>query len=136
MLLSEVLFVLFLAGFWLYCLTDAVLTPAVPGWPKRAWVAFIATTFIIGAIAWVIARRRARARYWRRAASSRLAFRDADWPPLAPAAAAAIARHPATRSVQGERPAWVVPKGPDDDPEFLSHLDRLIRGEQRGESGH
>jgi hypothetical protein len=131
MLLSGVLFALFLAGFWLYCLTDAALTPAVPGWPKRAWVAFIAATFIIGAIAWVIARRRARARArrWPRSAAIHPAFREADWPPMAPAAAAAIARHPATRSMQGERPARVAPKGPDDDPEFLNHLDRLIRGE-------
>jgi hypothetical protein len=28
MFLSGVLFVLFLAGCWLYCLTDAALTPA------------------------------------------------------------------------------------------------------------
>jgi hypothetical protein len=128
MLLSGVLFALFLAGFWLYCLTDAALTPAVPGWPKRAWVTFIAATFVIGAIAWAIARRRARARArrWPRSAAGHPAFRDPDWPPMA----AAIARHPATRSVQAEhavRPA--APKGPDDDPEFLSHLDRLIRGE-------
>jgi hypothetical protein len=125
MLLSEVLFALFLAGFWLYCLTDAVLTPPVPGWPKRAWVTFIAATFIIGAIAWVIARRRARRRHWPRSVAGHQAFRDPDWTPMA----AAIARHPATRSVQAEGPVWTPPKGPDDDPEFLSHLDRLIRGE-------
>jgi hypothetical protein len=125
MLLSGVLFALFLAGFWLYCLTDAALTPSVPGWPKRAWVVFIAATFIIGAIAWVIARRRARARRWPRSAFGHLALRDPDWPPMA----AAIARHPATRSVQAEHPVWIAPKGPDDDPDFLVHLERLIRGE-------
>ncbi len=40
MLLSGVLFVLFLAGCWLYCLTDAALTPAeeFPGWRKRTWL--------------------------------------------------------------------------------------------------
>ena len=40
MLLSGVLFVLFLAGCWVYCLTDAALTPteAFPGWRKRTWV--------------------------------------------------------------------------------------------------
>jgi hypothetical protein len=126
MLLSEVLFALFLAGFWLYCLTDAALTPAVPGWHKRAWVVFVAATFIIGAIAWVIARRRGRSRHWPSSAAGHPAFRDPAWPPLA----AAIARHPATRSVQAEQPVWTAPKGPDDDPEFLSHLDRLIGGEQ------
>jgi hypothetical protein len=125
MLLSGVLFALFLAGFWLYCLTDAALTPAIPGLHKRAWVVFIAATFVIGAFAWVIARRRARRRHWTRSAALHRALRDPDWPPMA----AAIARHPATRSVQAERPVWVAPKGPDDDPEFLSHLDRLIHGE-------
>jgi hypothetical protein len=125
MLLSGVLFALFLAGFWLYCLTDAALTPAGPTWRKRAWVTFIAATFVIGAIAWVIARRRARGRHWPRPATYHQAIRDADWPPMA----AAIARHPATRSVQAELPVWTAPKGPDDDPEFLSHLDRVIRGE-------
>ena len=28
MLLSGALFALFMMGFWLYCLTDAILTPA------------------------------------------------------------------------------------------------------------
>jgi hypothetical protein len=125
MLLSGVLFALFLAGFWLYCLADAALTPEAPGWPKRAWVVFIAATFVIGAMAWVIARRRARGRHWLRSVVGHRAYRDPDWPPMA----AAIARHPATRSVQAERPVWIAPKGPDDDQEFLSHLDRVIRGE-------
>ena len=121
---------MFLAGFWLYCLTDAALTPTRPGWSKRAWVAFIATTFIIGAIAWLIARRRGLGKRWPSAAAGYPAFPDTDWPPpKTAAAAAAIARHPATRSMQGENLIWVAPKGPDDDPEFLSHLDRLIRGE-------
>lgn len=124
MLLSGVLFALFLAGFWVYCLTDAALTPAVPGWPKRTWVAFIALTFIVGAIAWVIERRRLRR--WSPSAVRYPASRSGDWPPPM---AAAIARHPATRSVEGDHPARTIPKGPDDDPEFLSHLDRLIRGE-------
>ena len=59
MLLSGVLFVLFLAGCWLYCLTDAALTPAeeFPGWRKRTWLVVIAVTLIAGAIAWLIARR-------------------------------------------------------------------------------
>jgi hypothetical protein len=25
---------------------------------------------------------------------------------------------------------WAVPRGPDDDPDFLSELDRIIRGGQ------
>lgn len=124
MLLSVILFALFLAGFWLYCLTDAALTPATPVWPKRTWVTFIALTFIVGAIAWVIERRRIR--HWPSAAARYQAFHGNDWPtPMA----AAIARHPATRSLEADQPTRTIPKGPDDDPEFLSHLDRLIRGE-------
>ncbi len=65
MFLSAVLFVLFLAGCWLYCLTDAALTPAAefPGLRKPVWITVIAVTFILGAIAWVIARKSWRARY-------------------------------------------------------------------------
>ena len=59
MLLSGVLFVLFLAGCWLYCLTDAALTPAVEyrGLSKSTWICIISATFIAGALAWLIARR-------------------------------------------------------------------------------
>ncbi len=58
MLLSGALFALFMTGFWLYCLTDAILTPAPEcrGLPKPAWVVIIALTFIGGAIAWLIVR--------------------------------------------------------------------------------
>src|SRR5271166_6544879 len=60
MLLSGALFALFMTGFWLYCLTDAILTPAFEcrGLPKPAWIAIIAVTFIGGAIAWLIVRPR------------------------------------------------------------------------------
>src|ERR1700734_1799685 len=58
MLLASALFALFLGGFWLYCLTDAILTPASEcrGMPKPAWIAVIAATFIGGAVAWLIVR--------------------------------------------------------------------------------
>jgi hypothetical protein len=116
MFLSAVLFVLFMAGCWLYCLTDAALTPAAefPGLPKPVWITVIAVTFFLGALAWMITRKLWRPR-----------FR-----PLAPAeeylAAEALARHPASRSGGHRGPA--VPVGPDDDPEFLRMLDRLISG--------
>src|ERR1700749_2908497 len=57
MLLSGALFALFMMGFWLYCLTDAVLTPASEfrGMPKPAWIAVITLTFIGGALASPIA---------------------------------------------------------------------------------
>ena len=59
MVLSGALFALFMTGFWLYCLTDAILTPAADcrGLRKQGWVALIAVTFIVGAFAWLIVRR-------------------------------------------------------------------------------
>ena len=149
MLLSGALFVLFLAGCWLYCLTDAALTPAAEyrRLPKAAWLGIIAATFIVGAIAWLLARRSARTQSWATAYVGRATLVDpADTDPAwyphwvaadmadsaevadsAEAADAAVARHPAGRSrkTQGGRP---VPKGPDDDPEFLRQLDSRIRG--------
>src|SRR6266536_150079 len=58
MLLSGALLALFMMGFWLYCLTDAILTPASEfrGMPKPAWITVITLTFIGGAVAWLIVR--------------------------------------------------------------------------------
>jgi hypothetical protein len=65
--------------------------------------------------------------------------------PAGPAAEAAFRRHPAGRALTTDDAdvatapqlnashVWTGPCGPDDDPEFLSELDRLIRGRrQRG----
>ena len=129
MLLPGVLFVLFLAGCWLYCLTDAALTPAYEfrGWPKPAWMAVISVTFIAGAVTWLIVRGPVRGP----AASLAPAphpddpggsyFRSRQWT----VADDAVARHPAGRA---RTSGGVVPKGPDDDPEFLRALERAIRG--------
>ena len=129
MLLSGALLALFMMGFWLYCLTDAILTPASEfrGMPKPAWIAVITLTLIGGAVAWLIAREPlcrpasplASAphsddpgdRYFRRGR-----WTDAD---------DAVARHPAGRA---RTTASMAPAGPDDDPEFLRALDRAIRG--------
>ena len=129
MLLSGALLALFMMGFWLYCLTDAILTPASEfrGMPKPAWIAVITLTFIGGAVAWLIVREPLRSpaaplesaprpddpgnRYFRRGR-----WTDAD---------DAVARHPAGRA-RGS--ATTMPAGPDDDPEFLRALDRAIRG--------
>ena len=103
MLLSGALLALFMAGFWLYCLTDVILTPATEcrGLSKPAWVAVVGVTFIAGACAWLIVRRPVR---WDRTD-------------------AGDARH-------HTGPAQAVdaaPKGPDDDQEFLSALEAAIR---------
>ena len=139
MLLSGVLFVLFLAGCWLYCLTDAALTPAeeFPGWRKRTWMVVIAVTLIAGAIAWLIARRNWRPEAEWPSAATHLIIVDHDnpnvvwlspWTPDGPADAA-VARHPsARRSVRPEDRDWVRPVGPDDDPEFLRQLAERIHG--------
>ena len=120
MMLTDVLFVLFMGGCWLYCLSDAALTPAVAyrGLSKGAWISIIAATFILGAIAWLLAQSRCR-RPW-------AGITPADWA----AAEASQARHPAgryreagVRALPGIR---ALPKGPDDDPEFLRDLDRII----------
>ena len=115
MLLAVALFVLFLTGCWLYSLTDVVLTPAVAfrGRSKGTWFTVIAVTFVFGAVAWLFARRRLRV-----AIAGGYRWIAAD---------EAVARHPAGRS----RAEVAVPRGPDDDLEFLSELSRRIRGEDR-----
>jgi hypothetical protein len=141
MLLSGALFALFMTGFWLYCLTDAILTPAAEcrGLSKPAWLVIITVTFIGGAIAWLIMRPPVRS------SSSRQLPPTARWDPESPddessfrterwtAADDAIARHPAGRA-RGTDAALAAPKGPDDDLDFLRALDRVIRGNfQAGE---
>jgi hypothetical protein len=136
MLLSGVLFVLFLAGCWLYCLTDAALTPAAEflGWRKRTWLVVIAVTLIAGAIAWLIARRNWRAGAWPTAVNHLMVIDRGNanvW--FSPwttdrAYDAAQARHPSGRSMRARRSGWVAPIGPDDDPEFLRQLAQRIHG--------
>jgi hypothetical protein len=141
MLLSGALFALFMTGFWLYCLTDAILTPAAEcrGLPKAAWVVIITVTFIGGAIAWLIVRQPARrssslpltpASPWNPESSDdENSFRIDRWTD----ADDAVARHPAGRARVTDA-ALATPKGPDDDLDFLRALDRVIRGNfQAGE---
>jgi peptidoglycan/LPS O-acetylase OafA/YrhL len=130
MLLASALFALFLGGFWLYCLTDALLTPASEcrGMPKPAWIAVIAATFIGGAVAWLIVRQPVRTGSAHLDASPRWDLDDENSPDDQRWTDAddAVARHPAgrARSIDPAR----EPKGPDDDPDFLRALDRVIRG--------
>ena len=137
MLLSGALFALFMMGFWLYCLTDALLTPAAEcrGMPKPTWIAVITLTFIGGAIAWLIVRKPARGPSAPRPAAPQPGdpgegrFRTGRWTD----ADDAVARHPAGRA-RAAGTGRAAPKGPDDDPEFLHALDRAIRGNsQAGE---
>ena len=143
MLLASALFALFMMGFWLYCLTDAVLTPAAEcrGLPKPGWIAVIALTFVGGAIAWLIVREPARGPAELPAPYPGVPgdpgdpgdsyFRTERWTD----ADDAVARHPAGRArTGGGHRGRTAPEGPDDDPEFLRALDRVIRGSsQAGE---
>ncbi|HTX27432.1 MAG TPA: hypothetical protein VME19_10480 [Streptosporangiaceae bacterium] len=134
MLLSGALFALFMAGIWLYCLTDAVLTPVAEfrGLSKAAWIAIIAVTFLAGALAWLVARRPL-GRSYRTPGPAPLRDRDgfADGGYL-PSwrwtdADDAVARHPAGRAMAADPLA--IPRGPDDDVEFLRTLSRSIGGD-------
>jgi hypothetical protein len=124
MLLSGALLALFMTGFWLYCLTDVILTPAPEcrGLSKQAWVAVVAVTFIAGAFAWLVARRPVREPTTKPMPTTDGSdggdevWTDAD---------DAAARHPAGRGRVTDHTA--VLKGPDDDPDFLRALDRAIR---------
>jgi hypothetical protein len=133
MLLSGALFALFMMGFWLYCLTDAILTPPAEcrGLQKPTWIAVIAVTFIGGAVAWLIVRRPARDSS---VPLMPLALEDSDgrrdgghvqghrWTDPE----GALSRHPAGRARAADALPR-APKGPDDDAEFLRALDRAIR---------
>jgi hypothetical protein len=138
MLLSGALFALFMTGFWVYCLTDAILTPVAQcrGLRKQTWVAVISVTFIAGAVAWLIVRRPARDSSVPLLPLSRRdsAAGDADYAqgPQEAYPNEAPARHPAGRARMADAriAAPATPKepvGPDDDAEFLRALDRAIR---------
>ena len=135
MLLSGALLALFITGFWLYCLTDAILTPASDcrGLTKPAWLAVIIVTFIAGALAWLIVRQPARdeARPFTQVSPSdpdRLDDEDYFGDLRQMDCGDAVARHPAARA---RAAGSAVPVGPDDDPEFLRALGRAIRGNWR-----
>ena len=144
MLLSGALFALFLVGFWLYCLTDAVLTPAPEfrGLSKPSWIAIIVVTFVIGAIAWLAARR------WVRDAAAPadvMPWRPGDFADGGYVRAAGFWGFDDAVAVSQAGRAWLAdsgrpaarppaPMGPDDDPEFLQALEQAIRGNsQAGE---
>jgi hypothetical protein len=133
MLLSGALFALFMTGFWLYCLTDAILTPAPEcrGLSKPAWIAVIAVTFIAGALAWLIVRQPARRssgppaplpRWDLERLEEEGYLRNQRWADRPDA----VTLHPAEMTwATGPQSAT---QGPDDDPEFLRALDRAIHG--------
>jgi hypothetical protein len=143
MLLLGVLAALLAAGLWMYALIDILLTPATDcrRMSKGAWLAVAGFLSVPGALAWLALGRPyvTASRYipGRAPRSSRLYRPRMDL--LGPDADDALRRHPAGRARQEmadapdlldmadviPAPNW--PTGPDDDPEFLSYLDRVVR---------
>ncbi len=64
MLLLGALVALLAAGVWLCCLVDILLTSrsGCRHLPKPVWLAIVALTFVVGAIAWLLLGRRRRGR--------------------------------------------------------------------------
>jgi hypothetical protein len=146
MLLFGALLVLLAVGLWMYGLIDVVLTPASDcrNLRKGAWLAIAGLLFLPGAAAWLwFGRpRTAGGRYRARPAAQTPWLYGQPYDPVGLDADAALRRHPAGRARQD----WMVeavqdqagdevsdeslsapPVGPDDDPEFLLYLDRVIR---------
>jgi hypothetical protein len=143
MLLLGVLAALLAAGLWMYALIDILLTPAADcrRMAKGAWLTIAGLLFVPGAAAWLAFGRpyASPGRYLPgRGPRSSWVYRPRiDLP--GPDAEEALRRHPAGRArydtageagpldLAGASPAPIVPTGPDDDPEFLSYLDRVVR---------
>ncbi|SEG29673.1 Phospholipase_D-nuclease N-terminal [Thermomonospora echinospora] len=96
---------LIIVGVWLFCLFDVLTTDEteVRLLPRFGWFLVVLLGFMPGAALWLLLGRP------REAAG----HPGAPWSPSGSPAA----------------PRPPVPKGPDDDPEFLRSLDRRIRGE-------
>lgn len=135
MLTLDVLLVLVMAGVWVYCLIDVIMTPPAElrTLTTMSWALLVTVLPLIGAVAWFAAGRPRRG--WRApmvprhlAGTSRIGPQEA------------IRRHPSGRAAEPDAggrapgqqicpaPGGTRPIGPDDDPEFLRELDRRLRG--------
>ncbi|MCW2899722.1 MAG: hypothetical protein JWO67_1987 [Streptosporangiaceae bacterium] len=98
-----VLLALVALGVWLFCLFDVLTTDEaeVRSLPKFGWFLIVLLGFWLGAVLWMAAGR-----------------------PRQPA-------DPAARTWPGadEQIPRDLPRGPDDDPEFLRNLDRRLHGD-------
>ncbi|WP_036326758.1 MULTISPECIES: PLDc N-terminal domain-containing protein [Microbispora] len=102
--MPSVIIGLALLAFWLYCLFDVITTPGteVRAVPKALWILIVVLLLPFGALIWLLL---GRPQHAREAVHG-------------PAGMAAGVRR---------RPQHDVPRGPDDDPEFLRQLDRRLR---------
>jgi Phospholipase_D-nuclease N-terminal len=141
MLLLGVLAALLAAGLWMYALIDILLTHAADcrRLSKGAWLAIAAFGSVPGAIVWLaLGRPYATSGRYIPGRTPRSPWLYRPRPDLlGPDAEAALRRHPAGRArpeladqddmldmSDAIPPTW--PTGPDDDPEFLSYLDRVV----------
>ena len=133
MWLACALIVLVTVGLVLPCMLDVAMTPeaefATLG--KSTWLVICGAFWIFGAAAWLIAGRPRR--------FINLRHRGQYLPGLDPADA--VYRHPAAQAAGFADPAMAMggyvggrPMGPDDDPDFLSELDRRIRGSREDDA--
>ncbi|MEV4459674.1 PLD nuclease N-terminal domain-containing protein [Microbispora sp. NPDC004025] len=100
--MPSVIIGLALLAFWLYCLFDVITTPEqdVRNLPKFLWVLIVILLADIGALTWLLVGRPRRQHAVYAAGGGGWAHQSGD-----------------------------VPRGPDDDPEFLRSLDRRLRDE-------
>ncbi|GAA4589519.1 hypothetical protein GCM10023194_43960 [Planotetraspora phitsanulokensis] len=108
--MPSVIIGLALLAFWLYCLFDVITSPEqeVRRLPKILWVIIVVLLASLGGLLWLMLGRP----------------RIGDTVPGA--------RHvygPQSYGMPPSQPRAEAPKGPDDDPEFLRHLERRLRDE-------
>jgi hypothetical protein len=108
--MPSVIIGLALLAFWLYCLFDVITSPEqeVQRLPKILWVVIVVLLAALGGLLWLLLGRP----------------RVGDTVPGArgPYGAPPSAMPPPS-------PRAEAPRGPDDDPEFLRHLERRLRDE-------
>jgi hypothetical protein len=147
MLLLGALLALLAAGLWMYGLIDVLLTPGPDcrNLRKGAWLAVAGLLSVPGVAAWLWFGRPCPpgGRCWPRPVPGSSWLDGPRYDPIGLGAEAALRRHPAGRARQEdwidgaarpdvadefwEEPEDARPAGPDDDPEFLRYLDRVIR---------
>lgn len=112
MLVLAAVLVLVALGVWLFCLFEVLSTDEgeTRHLPKFGWFVVVLFGFDLGAVAWLLFGRR----------RGLVTARVPAWP----------RDFLISRGDDGPRdPARQIPLGPDDDPEFLSRLDRRLRGD-------
>ncbi|MGI8328434.1 PLD nuclease N-terminal domain-containing protein [Actinomadura scrupuli] len=127
-----VLVALIALGVWLYCLFDVLTTDEaeIRGLPKFGWFLVVLLTMNLGAIAWLLFGRPRDARIGpdgRIGLDGRIGREERigrEGRGLEPTGENRFAGPPAPVP-----PGVDLPRGPDDDPDFLKSLDRRIRGE-------